>query len=62
MQDSAGGLLPVAAGGDAEGEQTLLDPGSGLPRESDVPAVLSGSDEGRKEAQFKMKYVSSSRS
>ena len=56
MQDSAG-LLPGRGG---EGEQTLLDPETGLPRESDVPAVLSGSDEVRKEAQVKMKYVVSS--
>lgn len=56
MQDSAG-LLPSTGG---EGEQTLLDPGSGLPRESDVPAILSDSDEGRKEAQVRMKYVFSS--
>ena len=59
MQDSAG-LLPGAGGSGSEGEQTLLDPETGLPRETDVPAVLSGSDEGRKEARVKMKYVSPS--
>lgn len=61
MQDSAG-LLPVAdaGGGVAEAEQTLLDSGSGLPMESDGPAVLNGDDEGRKEALVKMKYVVSS--
>ena len=56
------GLLPAGGG---EGEQTLLDHETGLPRESDIPAVLSGtngSDEVQKEAQVKMKYVSSSRS
>ena len=60
-QGSAG-LLPAGGG---EGEQPLLDPETGLPRESDMPAVLngtSGSDEALKEAQVKMKYVSSSRS
>ena len=62
-QDSAG-LLPVGGGGE-EGEQPLLDPETGLPRESDMPAVLngtSGSDEVLKEAQVKMKYVLCSRS
>ena len=58
MQDSAR-LLPGAGGGE-DGEQSLLDPETGLPRESDVPAVLSGSEEGRKEALVKMKYVVSS--
>ena len=60
MQGDSAGLLPVAAGGGGggdEGEQPLLDPETGLPRESDVPAVLNGNDEGRKEAQVKMKYV-----
>ena len=60
-QDAAG-LLSTAAG---EGEQPLLDPETGLPREGDMPPVLngtSGSDEVLKEAQVKMKYVSSSRS
>ncbi len=57
-QDSDG-LLRNAAG---EGEQPLLDPMTGLPRESDMPAVLSGtsgSDEVQNEAQVKLKYVSS---
>ena len=61
MQGDSAGLLPVAGAGGSgdEGlEQPLLDPETGLPRESDVPAVLSGNDEGRKEeAQVKMKYV-----
>lgn len=59
MQDSAR-LLPLAAaaGMGEEGEQTLLDPETGLLRERDGPAVLNGSDEGRKEAQVKLKYVS----
>ena len=68
-QDEAGSrLLPAGGdgGGGGEGEQSLLDPETGLPMESDMPAVLSGStgggDEGQKEAQVKMKYVSSSRS
>ena len=61
MQDEDGLLRDAGVG---EGEQTLLDPETGLPRESYMPAVLggiSGSDEGLKEAQVKMKYVSSSR-
>lgn len=64
MQGDSAGFLPTAGDGGAaggyfeEGEQLLLDPETGLPRESDVPAVLSGSDEVRKEeAQVKMKYV-----
>ena len=60
MQDSAR-LLPAAAvagGMGEEGEQILLDPENGLLRESDGPAVLNGSGEGRKETQVKMKYVS----
>ena len=61
MQGDSAGLLPVAGAGGSgdEGlERPLLDPEFGLPRESDVPAVLSGNDEGRKEeAQVKMKYV-----
>ena len=58
IQDSAR-LLPLAGGGGGdEGEQPLLDPETGLLRENDVPAILRGSDEGRKEAQVKMKYVS----
>lgn len=61
LQDEDGLLSAARAG---EGEQTLLDPETGLPREGDMPAVLSGmsgGDEGLKEAQVKMKYVSSSR-
>ena len=61
MQDEDGLLRDAVVG---EGEQILLDPETGLPRESHMPAVLggiSGSDEGLKEAQVKMKYVSSSR-
>ena len=60
-QDS-GGLLPAGSG---EREQSLLDPETGMPRESDMPAVLSGtsgSDEVQEEAQVKMKYVYFSRS
>ncbi len=62
MKTQDSGLLPAAVG---EGEQSLLCPETGLPRESDMPAVLSGAsggDEAHKEAQVKMKYVSSSRS
>lgn len=62
-QDSASRLL--LAGGGGEGEQPLLDPETGLPRESDMPAVLGGtegSDEVLKEAQVKLKYVFSLRS
>ena len=59
-QELSARLLPVA-GVDGEREQPLLDPETGLPRESDVPAVLNGHDEGRKEAQVKMKYLSSLR-
>ena len=60
LQGESAGLLPVAGDGSGreDGEQPLLDPETGLPRESDVPAVLNGTDEGRKEeAQVKMKYV-----
>ena len=60
MQDEDGLLRDAGVG---EGEQSLLDPETGLPREGDMPALLSsmgGSDEGQKEAQVKMKYVSSS--
>ena len=64
-QDEAGSRLLPAGGSGGEGEQPLLDPETGLPRDSDMPAVLGGStggsDEGQKEAQVKMKYVSSSR-
>ena len=65
MKTQDSGLLPAAVVG-GEGEQALLlYPETGLPRESDMPAVLSGasgSEEVQKEAQVKMKYVSSSRS
>ena len=61
-QDEAGSrLLAAGNGGGGEGEQRLFDPETGLPRESVMPAVLSGStggsDEGQKDALIKMKYA-----
>ena len=64
IRDEAGSrLLPTSGGG--EGEQPFFDPETGLPRESERTAVLSGgtggSDEAQKEALVKLKYVFSLR-